>query len=128
MQSYRKLRVWERAHVLALRADAVSRRFPRTGYGWLATQLRRATESVTSNIVEGCAQRTGTEFARFLQMAIASATEAEHHVGHARDIGVLTAADAAEIEDELRQIQRMLVSLSARVRGDVRKTDNNSDN
>jgi hypothetical protein len=54
-------------------------------------------------------------------MAIASAGEAEHHLAHGAGVGVVAPESAERLQDELRQIQRMLVALAARVRSDYRR-------
>ena len=120
MQDHRRLKVWRRAHHAALEVEAITRRFPKRGYGWLASQLRRSAESIPANIVEGCGQATGPEFARYLQSAIASAGETDHHIEHGAGVGVIPRVEATRAQDELRQIQRMLVALRARVRSDFK--------
>ena len=53
MQDYRKLWVWQRAHVLAIQVRRATRAFPRAEYGPLRTQMIHAAESIVFNIVEG---------------------------------------------------------------------------
>jgi four helix bundle protein len=120
MQDHRRLDVWARARAAALAVDALTQRFQRRGYGWLATQLRKASESVPSNIVEGCGQATGPEFARYLQSALASAGETAQHLDHGAAAGVIPTRDARQLEDEYRQLQRMLTSLIRQVRTNFR--------
>jgi len=116
MQDHRRLDVWMRAHAAALSVDAVTRRFPRRGYGWLATQARRSSASVATNIVEGCGQGTGPAFARFLQDALASAGETAQHLEHGLGVGVIARDDARRLSEEYRQLQKMLVALIHKVR------------
>ena len=89
MQDHRRLRVWQRAHALAIEIRAVTRRFPRSGYGSLQSQMVRAAESVVLNIVEGCGTSSAKEFARFLDVSIKSTSELEAQLELAKDYGVL---------------------------------------
>jgi len=47
----------------------------------IRSQLRRASTSAPQNICEGCARRSKAEYARFLDIALSSATEAVYLLG-----------------------------------------------
>ena len=68
MQSFRNLKVWEKAHVLTLDVYKASKSFPREELYGLTSQMRRAAISVGANIAEGSSRRGDVDFARFLQM------------------------------------------------------------
>ena len=55
----------------------------------MVSQLRRAASSVPANIAEGCGCNGNREFARFLGIALRSASETEYHLLLARDLGYL---------------------------------------
>lgn len=116
MQDFTKLEVWRRAVSLAIEVDRQTRRFPRGGYAWLSSQLRRAAASVGANIAEGCGQSSQREFARFLRIAAASVSEAQHHLTFARGVGLIPARDQRRLCEELSRLRRMIVALQARVR------------
>lgn len=78
-----------RSHVLAVKIRRATRRFPRTGYGKLQSQITNAAESVVLNIVEGCGGRTPKDFARFLDHSIKSTSELEAQLELAKDYGAL---------------------------------------
>ncbi len=46
-----------------------TRKFPKDEMYYLANQIRRAAESVLSNIAEGCARQSTPEFKRFHSIA-----------------------------------------------------------
>ena len=77
MQDYRQLRVWKSGIALAINVRRASNGFPRSGYSELKAQTISAAESIVNNIVEGCGSETPKEFARYLTIAIKSATELE---------------------------------------------------
>jgi four helix bundle protein len=115
MQNYHRLLVWKKAHALAIDVRRATRRFPRTGYGSLQSQMIRAAESVVFNIVEGCGARNPKEFARFLDISIKSTSELECQLELARDYGVLDHRDWQTLTTEAVDVRRMLCGLRARV-------------
>ena len=71
MQSFRSLRVWEKAHKLTLDIYTSSKTFPREEMYGLTSQMRRSSASVGMNIAEGCCRKGNVEMGRFLQIAMA---------------------------------------------------------
>ena len=53
MGDYRKLKVWERSHRLALDVYHATKSFPREELFGLTSQLRRAAASIPANLAEG---------------------------------------------------------------------------
>jgi four helix bundle protein len=133
MQDYRRLRVWRKAHALALDVRRTTHRFPRTGYARLKSQVTGAAESVPFNIVEGCGSHSQKDFARFLDMSIKSSSELEYQLLLARDYGVLASDKWRLLTGETIDTRRMLCGLRAKVIESDRsrsidhgKTDNRS--
>ena len=75
MRNYRDLQVWSKAHNLTLELYQVSRQFPREEIYGITSQLRRAAVSIGANLAEGCGRRTSAELARFVRIALGSASE-----------------------------------------------------
>lgn len=120
MYPFRKLSVWEKAHALTLRAYAatdgvVARRFP-----VLCSQLRRAIASIPANIAEGAGHSTDPQFNRFLEIALASAREADYHLLLAKDLSAISEKEYAILEARLSEVQGMLMGLRKRVLERVR--------
>jgi four helix bundle protein len=111
MHVFRRLQVRQRSRELAVVVDRLTRRFPRADRAVVASQLRRPTLSIHATIAEGCGKSSRKETVRFLQMACASAAEAESHVVIASDLGYLSAADGEELTGRFKVVQRMLCSL-----------------
>src|SRR5688572_28351960 len=115
MQDFKKLRVWQAAHRLALNVEAScdpKRLARRPG---LRSQTVRTADSVASNISEG-AGKSNPEFARFLDMALAAADELEHHLLRARDASLMGAGRANHLIERTDHVRRMLIRLIQRVR------------
>ena len=127
MQSFRRLRVWERAHQFALDVRRATQSFPRSGYAELKSQLIIAAESIAANIVEGAAASSRKEFARFLDISIKSTSEVEYHLQLALDNGVMLPSKWKELSDEVVEIRRMLCGLRKAVLKADRDEENGED-
>ncbi len=123
MRDTKNLRVFDRAHEFAVRVDALTWGSEWRKRGKLVTQLRNAAESVSTNIAEGCGHSSRREFARFLQLALASNSEASYHLKFARDVGVLSTAVHEDFSDENIVVRRMLAKLLGRVREELGRED-----
>jgi len=117
MADYRKLHVWKKAYALALNADRVATEIRDAAHKPLRSQLNRAALSVPTNIVEGRAKKTDRDFARFLGYALGSATELEHHVMIARDVGAISVSDAQSLLSQIVEVRKMLQGLIDRLLG-----------
>jgi four helix bundle protein len=119
MKDYRHLDVWMKAHKVARAVYQASRGFPKDEIYGLTSQMRRAAIFICANIAEGCGRKSDSELARFLQIARGSASELDYHLLLAHDLKFLSTPEYTELESNLREVQRMLTSLSQRVRHDV---------
>ena len=110
MRNYRDLQVWSKAHNLTLDLYRMSQRFPREEMFGITSQLRRAAISIGANLAEGCGRRTSTELARFVRIALGSASELDYHWLLARDLGFLAINDFTRAADGLTEMRKMLTS------------------
>ena len=117
MQDYRRLRVWQDAHRLTLDVYAAARTFPKTERFGLTSQLQRAAASVPANLAEGCGRGSDADFARFVQIAVGSATETDYHLLLARDLGHLSSDSHGTLEAQMTTVRRQLIALLKRLRG-----------
>ncbi|MEO7361865.1 MAG: four helix bundle protein [Gemmatimonadaceae bacterium] len=120
-----KLLVYQKAHALAVLVHALCTRISRRRHPGLSDQLMRASQSVAANIAEGCAHSSRREFARFLQLALASCGEVAYHLVFARDTKAITLEQFAALDSANREVRRMLASLLRVVRDDL--TDDDDD-
>ena len=127
MQNFKKLQVWEKSHDLTLKIYGVTSHFPREEIYGLTSQIRRAYASIPTNIAEGCGRASSADFARFLQIAMGSASETEYLVLLAHDLKYLTADQHTELIDATIRVKKMLTALLKNVRMNSRPaptTDN----
>ena len=124
VQDHRKLRVYRKSHIHALRVRKATNGFP-NGYSTLKLQLTKSIESISFNIVEGCGAQTRKEFARFLDISIKSTSEAEGQLELARDYGILQPSLWTKLQRKNTDIRRMLCGLRKKVLdADERETRN----
>ena len=116
MQSFRSLRVWEKSHRLTLDIYASSKCFPREEIYGLTSQMRRASSSIGMNTAEGCCRKGNIELARFLQMALGSASELEYQLLLAHDLQYLKNLEFERLTAQAIEVKRMLSSLMLKVK------------
>jgi len=118
MQNFRDLKVWSKAHAVALKIYAATELFPATERYSLTSQMRRAAVSIPANIAEGCVRASDPDFARFLQMALGSASELEYLLLLARDLKLLPDTEYDDFLPDIEEVKRMLTALITRLKAD----------
>jgi four helix bundle protein len=111
MRDHRKLHAFELADSLALAVYSATRTFPKDEQFGLTSQLRRAAVSIASNIVEGCARESPSDYIRFLDIAFASAREVKYQLSLASRLGYLEAETAAKIMQKADETAKVLAAL-----------------
>ena len=119
MRDFRKLKVWEKSHDLALNVYRLLRTFPFEERFCLSDQMRRAAISVSSNIAEGCGRHGERELSRFIKIASGSISELEYQMLLARDLEYIGDKDYEMNGEQLNEVKRMLNSF-------IRKLEANS--
>jgi four helix bundle protein len=104
------LAAWHVALEAMVAAHRMSRGLGR-GYGPLADQLRRASQSALLQIGEGAAKR-GAERAQRFRGALAEASEAAAAIEAIARLGLASQAEAARLHNELGKLCAMLVKLA----------------
>jgi four helix bundle protein len=117
MQDFHRLKVWEKAHTVAVDIFRETERFHRQAGVALSAQLRRAALSIAANIAEGAGKSSDAEFQRFLQVALGSASETLYHLLLARDTGVLAPERHDDLSSRVIEVRRMLTGLAKRIDG-----------
>ncbi len=115
MKDFRDLKVWEKAHDLALACYSMTAAFPKREIFGIVAQIRRAGTSIAANIAEGCGRGGNAEFQRFLQMAMGSASELEYHILLSRDLHFLDEESHDRMQLQVVEVKRMLAGLIRKV-------------
>lgn len=111
MSDFRKLKVWQKAHAMALHAHCTASRIRGQVHVSLRSQIVRSAMSVPANIVEGRSQKGDAAFARYLRISIGSASELEYHLLTARDIGAISKIERLSLYAEVAEVRMMLHGL-----------------
>ncbi|MFB3922372.1 MAG: four helix bundle protein [Terriglobia bacterium] len=111
MQDFKKLKVWEKGHALTLAIYKATIKFPKEELYGLTSQIRRSGASIPANIAEGCGRGGKAEMARFLQVAMGSASELEYHVLLAHDLALINDDEYNKLTAGAVEVKRMLGSL-----------------
>ncbi len=116
MKDFQSLKVWRKSHQLTLEVYKLTRSFPKDELYGLTSQLRRSAASVGANIAEGCGRGGDAEFARFLQIAMGSASETEYHLLLAHDLNFVSPDDFEKYRSHVIEIKKMLASFINRIK------------
>jgi four helix bundle protein len=108
---FKKLKVWQKAHLMAMDGHRVAGHIREAKHASLKSQIIRAAMSVPTNIVEGCGQQSPREFSRFLRIALNSTSELEYHLLAARDLEAIRPSDSLTLISQVIEVRKMLYGL-----------------
>lgn len=115
VNSYRDLKVWQRAMDLAVLVYDLTRDFPKDEQFGLTSQARRASVSIAANIAEGYGRSSKGSYLHFLRIAQGSLKEIETHLILATRVRICTVDATAPILSETDELGRMLRALIMRL-------------
>jgi four helix bundle protein len=108
MQDYRKLRVWQRAHQMAVDAYALPKYLRQPECWPLRDQILRAAISIQSNVAEGAGRGSNPDFLRFCWHSMGSCNEFETDVLLAYNTKFLPRDVHTQFGNEVSEIRMML--------------------
>jgi four helix bundle protein len=111
LESYRDLKVWQKAIDLVVACYKLSKTFPKDEVYGLTSQLRRAVVSVPANIAEGYGRGSRKEYLQFLTVAQGSLKEVETHLIIAQRLEYTKQPQLEAILAHTEEIGKMLGSL-----------------
>jgi four helix bundle protein len=115
IDSYRDLKVWQLAMDRVAAVYEISAAFPISERYGLVAQVRRTAISIASNIAEGHARKSTSEYLRFLSIAFASLAELETQILIADRLGYLN-HDLDAVISTTTQIGKMLRGIEQSLR------------
>ena len=119
MIDFRTLRVWEAFHEITLDIYKITQQFPSEELYGLTSQMRRSAASVPTNIAEGCGRNTDPDLAKFLTIAMGSASELEYQLILAKDLKFIQQDEYQDVMKNLITSKKMLNTFLKKVRGRI---------
>lgn len=119
-QSFRDLKVWQKAVDLSVLVYDFTGEFPRSELYGLSSQMRRASVSVASNIAEGSARGTKRDFRQFVKLARGSNCELQTQLVIAGQLGFGNRRKCEKLEGLSQEIGKMLSGLSKYLTDEIR--------
>ncbi|SPF51679.1 conserved hypothetical protein [Syntrophobacter sp. SbD1] len=111
MRDHMRLHAFRLADDIAVLIYALTAEFPWDELYGLTSQMRRSAVSVPSNIVEGCARESKTEYLRFLEIAFGSLRELHYQFGLSKRLNYCTDVETSECESKMIEAEKVLNSL-----------------
>ena len=115
-QSYRELIAWQKAMDFVMEVYAATRLFPRDEVYALASQLRRAAVSIPTNIAEGQARFSSSEFHYFLGRARGGLVEVETQLIIAQNLKYVSPEHGQKLLDRAAELGRILNGLISSIK------------
>jgi four helix bundle protein len=111
VESYRDLRVWQRAVQMSVGIYTLTKNFPREEIYGLTSQLKRSSVSVACNIAEGYGRGSKGEYRQFLAIARGSNLEVQTQLVLARELSFGIDCDIDKVEGLSFEVGKMLTTM-----------------
>ena len=108
---FEKLIVWQKSLDLSDEINKITKDFPKDELYILASQIKRAADSVSLNIAEGSTGQSNPEFKRFLGIALRSNIEVVGCIYLAKRRGYISDKDFQKIYKMCEEILVMINGL-----------------
>ena len=119
MRDYRKVKVWDKSHLLVKDLYSATSKFPKEELFGITSQLRRAASSIPTNIAEGCGRSGDADFRRFLQIAFGSANETEYLIFLSYELNYLQKSKFIELNSKIVEVKKMLAGMIKKITNDI---------
>lgn len=111
MESFRDLKVWQKAVDLSVAIYRATERYPDQELYGLTSQMRRAAVAIPSNIAEGKARSGRADYSRFLAIARGSLAELETQIVISTKLGYLESNEVDALLESCAEVGKMLSGL-----------------
>lgn len=109
--SYEDLEVYKESYKLALEVYKLTKNFPKDELYGLTSQIRRASTSITLNIVEGYGRLSKEDFKRFLKISLGSTNETKTLLKFSKDLNYINDKEYKDIKNKYEILSKMIYSM-----------------
>jgi len=115
VKDYKDLQVWQKGIEIVDKVYEVTKNFPTEELYGLASQMRRASVSIPSNIAEGFVRQYTKEYVQFLYISLGSCAEIDTHLTIAKRRNYIDQTKLEELLEDINHELRMLTSLISKL-------------
>jgi len=108
---HKSLEAWKRSMSLVEDIYKLTVNFPSEEKFGLVSQMRRAAISVPSNIAEGAADRTKSQFSNYLSIAIGSLAELDTQIELSKNLELINEIAFEEISEKINSTKALVYGL-----------------
>lgn len=116
IKSFRDMEVWKKAHKLSIEVFESTKSLPRSEDYALTSQIRRSSNSISSNISEAFGRRTKKDKNYFYTISRGSAYETQNHLLYGKAAGYFKKEKTEHLleqySDLIYQLNKIMKSLS----------------
>jgi len=109
MYNFNRLEVYRRVCLFSDVVHGVTLSFPKFEKYALGDQMRRAVDSIVSNLAEGGSKESDAEILQYLRHAVGSSSELEAQIGRVLKLGYLREGEGDKMSNEVIEIRKMLL-------------------
>lgn len=118
MQDFKNVKVWQKAHELALLVYQMTFDFPKEEMFGLRSLLRKTVVEIPAKIAQGCNAAHDNDFMRYQQSAFSYAGQLEYYFLLARDLQMFSEAEYKQLNDKIIEVKKMLNNFMKRLTAD----------
>ena len=108
MHNIKKLKIWNESINFCVDVYKALAQMPQDEKFGLASQMKRAVVSISSNIAEGAGREREKEFYYFLNIAYGSSYELQTQLVICEKLGFITSETNQNLLNKLQEIQKMI--------------------
>jgi four helix bundle protein len=116
IKSFKDLKIWQKGIEIVKDIYKLTKKFPREELYGLASQMRRSSVSLPSNIAEGFKRYHNKEYKQFLYIALGSSAELETQLIISEELKYINNEDAKGVYEKLDHLSRMITSLMRKLK------------
>lgn len=115
MQDFRNLKVWQKAHSLALLTYELTADFPRDELFGLRHSMRKSAVDIPAYIAEGSGKQNDLDFSRSIAAAQGISSRLEYYALMAFDLKMLSEESYNKLSQDLVEVKKMLGGFGRRL-------------